>query len=309
MFIEKQPIETVTNTDVIIVGAGPTGLSLACQLVRYGIDFAIVDRKIGVTTHSKALGVQARTMEIYEQLGVAQLAIDLGQIAGKIRIIAEGKVRGQVDLSDMGQDLSPYPYLFVLEQSKLDTYNEERLPNAQRLLETTDRAFNVLVGSNWFFSFMRMKILTLVAKYAIGRDLVGKNIFSAISQIRINYRKNSLSQHDGDAGFKIEAGDRMPYFLIDGESIYDRLHAPKFHLLVFSDSEHRVRNLQRELEQESGDLIEFNVIPLSPQISAIFGTDRPFQLLLRPDNYIGFISTAASLTDLKTYIHEVLGYP
>jgi FAD binding domain len=191
----------------------------------------------------------------------------------------------------------------------LDTYNEERLPNAQRLLETTDRAFNVLVGSHWLFSLMRMKILPLVAKYAIGRDLVGKNIFSAISQIRLNYRKNSLSQHDGDKDFLVKAGDRMPYFLVDGESIYDRLHAPKCHLLVFSDSEHGVRDLRRELEQESIDSIEFKVIPLSPQISEIFGTNRPFQLLLRPDNYIGFTSTVASLNDLRIYIHDVIGYP
>jgi hypothetical protein len=162
-----------------------------------------------------------------------------------------------------------------------------------------------------------MKILPLVAKYAIGRDLVGKNIFSAISQIRLNYRSDSLSDRDDDKNFKVKAGDRMPYFLIDGESIYDQLHTPKFHLLVFSDSEDWSRDLQRELEQKSVDAIfqgrgfanEFKVIPLTPRISAIFGTNRPFQLLLRPDNYIGFISTAASLTDLKTYLHQALGDP
>jgi 2-polyprenyl-6-methoxyphenol hydroxylase-like FAD-dependent oxidoreductase len=534
MFVEKQPIETVTNTEVIIIGAGPTGLSLACQLVRYGIDFVIIDRKIGVTTHSKALGVQARTMEIYEQLGVAQQALDLGQIAGKIRIVAGGKVRGGVDFSAMGKGLSPYPYLFILEQSKneqllyeylqrhhqevrwqnelehfsqdengvtalvqtadgvsetisakylvgcdgakspvrnslgltfegstferlfyvadaqidwefshdagygclsrdsetlffpmvgenryriigtfpegydkqeseilyaeieqrikddtkldldisdvnwfsvykvntravnkfsvgrcfvagdaahihspaggqgmntgiqdaynlawkiafvikgyaseqlLETYNEERLPNAQKLLETTDRAFNVMVGSNWFFSFMRTTIFPLAAQYAIGRDLVGKSIFSMMSQIRINYRDATLSKHYGDSrsemlkrDFKVKAGDRMPYFLVDGESIYDKLRAPKFHLLVFPDSKHSDLNLHRELEHESGDLIDFKVIPLDPLIAEIFGTDRPFQLLLRPDNYIGFLSMKSSLADLKTYIHEVLGH-
>jgi FAD binding domain len=191
----------------------------------------------------------------------------------------------------------------------LETYNEERLPNAQRLLETTDRAFNVLVGSNWLFSFMRMKILPLVAKYAIGRELVGKNIFSAISQIRLNYRSNSLSDRDGDNNFKVKAGDRMPYFLVDGQSIYDRLHTPKFHLLLFAGNEHWVGDLRQELEQEAIGAIELKVIPLNPQILEIFGTSLPFQLLLRPDNYIGFISKSASLTDLKTYIHEVLGNP
>ena len=57
------------HTDVIIIGAGPTGLSLACQLIRYGIDFVVVEKNDTVTRFSKAIGVQARTLEIYDQLG------------------------------------------------------------------------------------------------------------------------------------------------------------------------------------------------------------------------------------------------
>jgi cation diffusion facilitator CzcD-associated flavoprotein CzcO len=53
-------VEAVTKTDVIIVGAGPTGLSLTVQLMRYGIDFVIFDKKEGVTDLSKALVVHAR---------------------------------------------------------------------------------------------------------------------------------------------------------------------------------------------------------------------------------------------------------
>ena len=42
-------METTIETDVVIIGAGPTGLSLACQLVRYGIDFVILEKKNSVT--------------------------------------------------------------------------------------------------------------------------------------------------------------------------------------------------------------------------------------------------------------------
>jgi len=62
--------------DVLIVGAGPTGLALACQLVRYGVDFRIIDAKEGTTPFSKAIGVQARTLEIYEQIGLADKLIE-----------------------------------------------------------------------------------------------------------------------------------------------------------------------------------------------------------------------------------------
>ena len=91
------------NTDVIIVGAGPTGLALACQLVRYEVDFIIIDKTAGVTPYSKALGVHARTLEIYEQLGLAQKAIEQGTIAAKVRLLERGEVLGQVELSNIGK--------------------------------------------------------------------------------------------------------------------------------------------------------------------------------------------------------------
>lgn len=111
-------METTINTDVIIVGAGPTGLSLACQLVRYGIDFVIFDRKEGITDLSKAIAVQARTLEIYEQLGLADNAVEQGAIARAANIVADGEISGTIRLSDIGKDLSPFPFALLLEQSK-----------------------------------------------------------------------------------------------------------------------------------------------------------------------------------------------
>src|SRR6266498_2487139 len=106
------------NTDVLIIGAGPTGLSLACQLVRYGIDFVILEKKESVTPYSKAIGVQARTLEIYEQIDLAQEALEQGTVAGKGRLLVGGEVRGELDFSNIGEGLSPYPYVLMLEQSK-----------------------------------------------------------------------------------------------------------------------------------------------------------------------------------------------
>src|SRR6266699_1810621 len=111
-------METKIKTDILIVGAGPTGLSLACQLVRYDVDFLIVEKNEGVTPYSKAIGVQARTLEIYEQLGLAQRAVEEGTIAGKGRLLVAGEVRGEVDVSNLGEGLSPYPFVLMLEQSK-----------------------------------------------------------------------------------------------------------------------------------------------------------------------------------------------
>src|SRR4051812_10116629 len=111
-------MSTPIETDVLIVGAGPTGLSLACQFVRYGVNFIIIDQKESVTPYSKALGVHARTLEIYEQMDLAAPAVAQGTIAGKVRLLERAEVVGEVDLSRIGEGQSQYPFMLVLEQSE-----------------------------------------------------------------------------------------------------------------------------------------------------------------------------------------------
>lgn len=115
-----------TETEVIIVGAGPTGLALACQLVRYGVDFMIIDAKKTITDLSKAVAVQARTLEIYDQLDLAERAVAAGAIARGAHIVTNGRIGGSINLSNIGKGLSPFPFVLLLEQSKnerlLDDY-------------------------------------------------------------------------------------------------------------------------------------------------------------------------------------------
>ncbi|MBP9663408.1 MAG: FAD-dependent monooxygenase, partial [Pyrinomonadaceae bacterium] len=109
------------ETDVLIVGAGPTGLALACQLIRYGIDFQIIDKKETTTPYSKAIGVQARTLEIYEQIGLADKLVAVGAKADRAKMFAGGRFRGEIDLAGLGKGLSPYPYVLIVEQGKHET--------------------------------------------------------------------------------------------------------------------------------------------------------------------------------------------
>ena len=86
------------KTDVVIVGAGPTGLSLACQLIRSGVDFLIFDAKEEITPYSKAIGVQARTLEIYEQLDLADDLVKLGAVAKRARLLDRELAVGRREL-------------------------------------------------------------------------------------------------------------------------------------------------------------------------------------------------------------------
>ena len=509
----------IIETDVVIVGAGPTGLSLACQLIRYGVDFRIVEKREGTTAYSKAIGVQARTLEIYEQLDLVSKAVEQGTIAEQVNLLVGGEVRGEMDFSNIGAGLSSYPYILMLEQSKnerllyeylqehqkevlwntelvdfsqtesnvtaqvktaggvtqtieakylaacdgtkspvrhrldlefsgstfermfyvadvrldwqfshgamnvclsddsfvvffplkgerryrivgvfpeefvkdegdvlyeeierrivevsklelditnvewfstyqvhtrhvnkfssgrcflagdaahihspagaqgmntgigdaynlawkmalvlqgktnakiLETYNEERLENAKHLLQTTDRMFQIAAGSEWLLEFVRMHVLPPLAKYILGFDLVKKSLFPLISQIGINYRHSSLSRHAGDERFSVKAGDRMPYFTIDGKSVFASLSEPKFHFLVFSNEETDFKESFGQIENDN-EWIVFRQFPLAPQVAENFGADNPFCILLRPDNHLAFVSERISLDELKSY--------
>jgi hypothetical protein len=191
----------------------------------------------------------------------------------------------------------------------LDSYNEERLPNAKRLLQTTDRMFNLAAGTDWLLNLIRTTIFPPMAKFILSIDAVKKRFFPLISQIGISYRESSLSVHDGDGAFEVKAGDRMPYFLLDGHSVYDKLRAPKFHLLTFSNGHDDVdyRQATEAIVSQHADLLDQYLVPLNPQVAETFGADKPFQVLLRPDNYVGYITSETSPGPLVAYLKEVIG--
>jgi 2-polyprenyl-6-methoxyphenol hydroxylase-like FAD-dependent oxidoreductase len=515
-------MEKTITTEVIVIGAGPTGLSLACQLIRYGVDFVILDQMKSTTPYSKAIGVQARTLEIYEQINLANKLIEQGWVTEKARFVVGGKVRGEVELSKIGEGMSPYPFLLLVEQGRhekilydfikengkdisweteledfsqdetgvrakvkkatgenetieakfmvgcdgakspvrntlgltfegstfermfyvadaeiewkfthealyvclarkaltaffpmvgknhyrivgtfpeghegdegeilyeeieqqfredteldldivdvnwfstykvhtrhvnkfsvgrcflagdaahihtpagaqgmntgiqdgynlawkiwlvlqkkgreniLETYNEERLRNAKTLLKTTDLIFNLGASPDTFLSYFRTHIFPYIAGFALTLDTVKRFIFPRISQIGINYRTSSLSENNGD--FSVKAGDRMPYFTVEGERVYERLDQPKFHLVVFLEERGDFQEMKTGLGYQYAESIDLDVIPLNPQIAKVFGTNSSFHVLLRPDNYIGFISTGTSLGNLRVYLNKL----
>lgn len=508
----------------MIVGAGPTGLSLGCQLARYGIDFVMVEKNASVTPYSKAIGVQARTLELYDQIGLAQKAIERGAITTKARLLVGGEIQGEFDFSQIGKGMSAFPFVLMLEQSKneqllyeylrsqgkevlwnnellsfsqtndgvkaetkdikgdsflieakylvgcdgpkspvrhilglkfegstfermfyvadaridwhlshdglhvclakdafvvffplrgekryrivgvfpeefakeagdvlyeeieerireqanleldihdvewfstykvhtrhvdkfssgrcflagdsahihspagaqgmntgiqdgynlawkmalvltghadkklLETYNEERLENAKNLLRTTDRMFQLVAGSEWLIAFLRMHVLPPVAKYISNLDSVREFVFPVISQTGINYRHSSLSQHTGDENFKVKAGDRMPYFVVGDKSIYDRLREPKFHLLVFAAEKSDDQALQAEVDRRFPGFLDFHSISLNQQLQELFDTQKDFATLLRPDNYIAFITAESPMNQVASYLNDL----
>jgi 2-polyprenyl-6-methoxyphenol hydroxylase-like FAD-dependent oxidoreductase len=104
------------STDVLIIGAGPTGLMLANQLGRRGIRAAIIDRHSGPAQQTRAMAVHARTLEIYSKLGIAQRAVELGLPGTGANLWSGGRRRAHIPFTGMGEGQSAFPYVLMLGQ-------------------------------------------------------------------------------------------------------------------------------------------------------------------------------------------------
>ena len=93
------------HTSVVIVGAGPTGLTAAVRLAQLGIDALVVDRSATPTATSKAALVHAATLELLEQLGVAQAAVGAGVPMRRLAVMDRGRPLMSVDFSQLEDDL------------------------------------------------------------------------------------------------------------------------------------------------------------------------------------------------------------
>jgi hypothetical protein len=165
--------------------------------------------------------------------------------------------------------------------------------------------FNLAAGNDWFLNLIRTTIFPPMAKFILSIDAVKKRFFPLISQIGISYPDSFLSANDHEGHFEVKAGDRLPYFLDEGHSIYDRLHAPKFHLVSFIDPAHSDQMLT-ELVANRQDVIEQISIPLTREVEEKFGAKKPFNVLLRPDNYIALITSDTSPAAIESYFQKIL---
>ncbi len=104
--------------DVLIAGAGPTGLVLALWLARQGVKVRIIDKTAGPGTTSRAVVVHARTLELYRQLGMAGEVIASGMPNPGINLWVRGKRRAHITFIDAGTDLTPYPFILVFPQDR-----------------------------------------------------------------------------------------------------------------------------------------------------------------------------------------------
>ena len=515
------------DTDVLVVGAGPTGVMLANQLARRGVRLIIIDRHSGPAQQSRAMAVQARTLEIYASMGVAETALSRGAVGGGANMWADGRWTARIPIGDIGQSLSPFPFILMLGQDEnerilgeslrhhgvdvqwntelvafeqrpdhvdvtlkqpdgtvrqiaaawvagcdgsrspvremsgitfpgapyehtffvadteatgamkpdelnvylwrdgfhlffpmrgtdrwrvigilpetmrqrddltfdelvpaiareagtdlafkachwfstyrihhraaarfrdrrcfllgdaahihspmgaqgmntglqdaynlawklalvvqgradpalLDSYEQERIPVAQGLLRSTDRAFQLIVSDSWLAGLFRTRILARVAARAMTFERVRTLAFRTISQIGISYRKSPLSRTlTGVAEPAPQAGDRFPWLKLrlraDGsaEGLYRALDDTGFNLLVFGQPAWDGATLG-----SAADLVRVHAIPSDPVNDAELarvGVPRRSFYLLRPDGHVALCGASLEVPAVERYLRE-----
>jgi 2-polyprenyl-6-methoxyphenol hydroxylase-like FAD-dependent oxidoreductase len=115
------------DTEVLIIGAGPTGLVLALWLTKLGVKVRIVDKTAEPGTTSRALAVQARTLELYRQLDLTDAVIKYGHKVPAVNLWVKGKPAARVPFERIASDLTPYPFLHIFPQDQHERLLIERL--------------------------------------------------------------------------------------------------------------------------------------------------------------------------------------
>ncbi len=114
----------MTDTDVLVVGAGPTGLTLAASLLTHGLDAVVIDKLPSGANTSRAAVVNARSLELLEALDVSRRLVEAGLAAPRFTIRQGSRVLMPVDFSGLP---TCYPYSLMISQADTERVLEERL--------------------------------------------------------------------------------------------------------------------------------------------------------------------------------------
>jgi 2-polyprenyl-6-methoxyphenol hydroxylase-like FAD-dependent oxidoreductase len=105
-----------SEVDVLVVGAGPTGLTMACELLRRGITCRILDKAAASGMTSRAVGVQARTLEVFDRMGIIEEVLARGVMGASLNIYERDTRLLHMNFRSLANDAIPYPYSILLPQ-------------------------------------------------------------------------------------------------------------------------------------------------------------------------------------------------
>jgi 2-polyprenyl-6-methoxyphenol hydroxylase-like FAD-dependent oxidoreductase len=130
-----------SQTDVLIVGAGPTGLTLACELLRRGVSCRIIDKALAPATTSRALGIQPRTLELFDTMGLIDQVLSTGGPVFDANFYEGDRLLLALSTARMQKLDTPYPQIWITPQVNVERVLTRRL---QQLGGAVERACDLV---------------------------------------------------------------------------------------------------------------------------------------------------------------------
>jgi 2-polyprenyl-6-methoxyphenol hydroxylase-like FAD-dependent oxidoreductase len=169
---DSGPVSADAELDVLVVGAGPTGLALAAQLSQYRVRFRIVDAHLDRVHESRALAVQPRTLEVLAPLGVTGEMVERGNPAVTVRLHT-GRGSVAVALGDIGVPDTAYPFLLFLSQAETERILDRHLQRAGVAVERGVRLDDADLAAAHPTCRLRHgggRVETVTTRYVVGCD-------------------------------------------------------------------------------------------------------------------------------------------
>jgi 2-polyprenyl-6-methoxyphenol hydroxylase-like FAD-dependent oxidoreductase len=254
------------NTDILIVGAGPTGLTTAIELARRNVKVRIIERRTKPSTRSKALVVHARTLEFMDILGVADEMVRRGYTSPGIDFSSNAEKPLRANM--YGLD-TKFPFILVLPQAETEAILERRLNDlgieVERGRSLTDFK-ETDAGIISTVECLQDGEFEIESQYLVGADGSKSTVRKTLG---LPFEGNSydwtaflgdvqLEGHQAEGGTEQHSGDRGLAFIVP-----------------FDDGSHRIVTIDRNY-QGNKDTRELKIEELQESISAILG--KPVQL-------------------------------
>ena len=154
---------------VLVVGAGPTGLAAALELARQGRAVRIVDQSPSRSQHSKAIGVNARTLELMEPAGVTERLLASGLRIRRLNFRSAERALATIELTRVAHR---YDFMLALLQAETEWILEQRLAEYGTVVEWSTEFTGLAAGADLVHASLNAagEQRTVEAPYLIGAD-------------------------------------------------------------------------------------------------------------------------------------------
>src|SRR5579859_4150759 len=159
-----------SDCQVLVVGAGPTGLVLAAELLARGVRTRIVDKGDGVVLESRALGIHARTLEVFDQMGLADRFLERGHVVRRMRMYADGRPLIKLDFSRVE---SRFAFMLDIPQNETESLLRSRVAELGGIIEQNTELCGLTQDDQGVMATVRNgrgDVLEIRADYAVGCD-------------------------------------------------------------------------------------------------------------------------------------------